>query len=662
MRDDELDSARDAGHASTVASPWLTPLTVLALLVQPLVAPPPAGAQAEDAEPLSLDQLFRIEASVGGETPRWSPDGSRLLFVSSESGLATYRPSSGETRSVPVSMGGAGHFLAAHQPKWSTDGEWISFVSTRSGDGAPEIWLWSTETGEQLQLTNLGARLINAYSWSPDGERIAFSADRYGQMDVWTVSVPDGRIRRLTTDSRYEVFPFWTPDAESILYVRLDDRWVTETVLRMAADGSGKEELFRDSSFFDYDFGGTFGYPRVSPDGDRILFRSQRSGWMNLWTVPLEGGEPRQVAAAEAEQSHGRWSPDGDRVAFVSNRNGTQNVRVAEVDGDAVRTVVDPDLGMAGRPEWSPDGSRLSYTLQSPTRPLELHTTALNGSDHVRVTASVPEGGSVDRLIEPRKIRYESTDGFSIPAYLYAPRGASASDSLPGILWIHGGPTSQWSDEFLQHVQYIVQRGYVVLLPNIRGSSGYGKAFAEANNRCWGHCDLDDVRAGVEFLRTLDYVDDDRMGITGTSYGGVMTMSAVAYAPGLFQAAVSQSGYGDWVRFQHGRDEINELRHMKLLEYEFGPFEDNREVWVRNSPTRHVENATTPTLLVHGEGRHPESPQSEYFYRAMKSHYKVVRHKSYPGETYYVYGKENRKQMVQDIRRFLDQYLKGPVR
>lgn len=168
-------------------------------------------------------------------------------------------------------------------------------------------------------------------------------------------------------------------------------------------------------------------------------------------------------------------------------------------------------------------------------------------------------------------------------------------------------------------------------------------------------------RRGVEYLFTLDYVDGDRMGITGTSYGGVMTLSTVAFAPGLLQVAVSQSGYGDWVRFHHDRDGINELRYIKLLEYELGPFEENRETWVWSSPTRHVENATTPTLLVNGEGRRPESPQSEYFYRAMKSHYKVVRHETYPGDTYYVYGEENRKRMLRNIHRFLDQYLKGSV-
>lgn len=632
---------------------------MLAVVLFPAEAAAVQPAQADPEGP-TLDQLFAVNASVGGESPVWSPDGSRLLFASG-GGLSVYDPETGRTRSVPLSLGGAGHFLAGNQPRWSPDGEWISFVSTSPEDGAPELWLWSTSTGEVRQLTNLGARLINAYRWSPDGRWVAFSADRYGQMDVWKVSVEDGGIRRLTTDPRYDVFPFWTPDSESILYVRLDDRWIEHTVLRVAADGTGGRVLFRDTSFFDYDFGGEFGYPRVSPDGERVLFRSQRSGWHNYWTVPIDGGEPAAVAPAEAYQSHARWSPDGDRILFVSNRNGTKQVRVAPVDGGGSEVVVDPGTGMADLPSWHPDGDRISYTLETPTRPRELYTVSLAGGEPRRITSAFPEALGPELLIEPEKVRYESTDGFTIPAYLYAPPGADASDSYPGILWIHGGPTSQWSDEYLQHVQYIVRQGYVVLLPNIRGSSGYGLEFEDANNRCWGHCDLEDVRRGVEYLRSLDYVDGDAMGVTGTSYGGVMTMSAVAFAPGLFQAAVSQSGYGDWVRFRHGEDEINELRHMKLLEYEFGSFEENRDVWLRNSPTRHVENATTPTLLVHGEGLHPESPQSEYFYRAMKSHYKVVRHRSYPGETYYVYGEENRKEMVRDIRRFLDQYLKGPV-
>ena len=135
--------------------------------------------------------------------------------------------------------------------------------------GSPELWLWSVADNRDLPLTNLGAR-INAFSWSPDGHSIAFSALRYGQFDVWTVAVPSGEIRRLTTDERYELYPTWTPDSRSIVYVRSDDRWADHDVMVMTASGDHQRVLTHDADMFDYGTIGTrsrFGYVQVSPDG-----------------------------------------------------------------------------------------------------------------------------------------------------------------------------------------------------------------------------------------------------------------------------------------------------------------------------------------------------------------------------------------------------------
>ena len=316
--------------------------------------------------------------------------------------------------------------------------------------------------------------------------------------------------------------------------------------------------------------------------------------------------------------------------------------------------------GVVGHPAWSPDGTRLSYTLETPTRPRELRVVDVGTGASRRITPDPPGAAHLDRLVAPEKVSYESTDGHTIHAYLYAPRDRSPERPAPGLLWIHGGPTSQWEDTYQPDVQDLVQRGYAVLMPNIRGSSGYGKAFEDANNRCWGHCDLEDVRAGAEDLATLPYVDGDALGITGTSYGGIMTLSAIAFAPGLFQAAVSRSGYGDWVAFVE--EEHNELRHRKLLEYELGPFPEARDVYRHVSPIRAAADVRTPVFLLHGEGRYPGSPQSLDFAGALQEHYKVFRYKAYPGETYYVAGRDNRRELLRDVEAFLGFYLRGEPR
>ena len=215
-------------------------------------------------------------------------------------------------------------------------------------------------------------------------------------------------------------------------------------------------------------------------------------------------------------------------------------------------------------------------------------------------------------------------------------------------------------------MHYFVQQGYAVLMPNVRGSSGYGKAFEDANNDCWGRCDLDDVRAGVEFLKTLPEVNDTNMGITGTSYGGILSMAAVAFAPELFQAAIPISGYSDWVGFHDWNDE---LQHVKLLAYEFGPFPDSAAVYRRNSPIYRAADITTPTLLLHGTDdstipwrpAQKPVPAAVDFARALDQQYKIFRHRAYRAGSYYVYGRDNTIQKLRDMNVFFDQFLRDDV-
>ncbi|MFC1662027.1 prolyl oligopeptidase family serine peptidase [Gemmatimonadota bacterium] len=613
---------------------------------------PAANGQDLGNDRLSVDQLLSINSVVSG-APEWSPDGSAILFSSSfNGGLMTLSPEGGFPVRIPLNLGGAGHFLASQMPGWSPSGTWTSYVSNKSG--SPEIWLWSTEDGSEIQLTNLGGR-INSMSWSPDERWIVFAGDRYGNYDIWKVSVPGGDVYRLTTDTGYEVFPSWTPDSQRILYVQLDEAWVDHDVIEIDTAGEAKRTVLRDTHFFDYGAGSTFGYAQVSPDGETVLFRSLRSGWINYWTVPLAGGEPRQIAAADADQSDARWSPDGRWITFTENHNGSHDLRIVEARGGEPRVLVSPEMGRASSPAWSPDGRSIAYMAETITRPVDLFVVDIRSGEPRQLTYSMPAGSFEDRLVVPEKIWYQSTDGLNIAAYLYKPRAVEPGERFPGILWIHGGPTSQFHDTFQQHVQYFVDRGYVVLLPNIRGSSGYGLDFEEANNGCWGHCDLEDVLAGADYLKTLPYVNPNKLGITGTSYGGIMSMYAVSFAPGVFQASIPASGYADWVHFYNSE---NELRHVRLLDYELGPFETSQAVWWQASAISAVADVATPVFLVHGVGRYPGSDQSEIFAQGLENHYKPFRYKTYPNETYYVRGTANRRQMLEDMKDFFDQFLK----
>jgi dipeptidyl aminopeptidase/acylaminoacyl peptidase len=629
--------------------------------------PAPAGGTAPP--PLTADQVLSVASVIGGrDAPNWHPDGTRIAFLGSFGGplgLWEVNATGGKPRQLidDVSLAGVGS-TASQNPLWSPSGEHVAYVSSKGG--APEIWLWSPRQGRNVALTSLGGR-INSMNWSPDGRRIAFAADRYGSEDIYVVAVPSGEVTRLTSHPNYEVFPTWTPDGRHIVFDRLDDRWLDHDVLAVPADGSGPPRLVvRDPDFFDYRGGTAFGYAEVSRDGRQVLFRSQRSGWLNYWTVPFAGGAPRAVAPDQAEQSEASWSPDGKSIAYVSNRNGTHHLHVASVTGGAPRALVAPTEGVVAKPVWSPDGTRISYTLATTTTPADLYVVDVASGKSTQLTTSMPSGLARTALVTPRKITYPSADGMTISAYLYEPRGLRPGQKAPGILWVHGGPTSQYSDTYQAQVQYFAQRGYAILLPNIRGSSGYGRKFEDANNGCWGHCDLKDVVAGVEYLKRQGYVNPTKMGIHGISYGGVLSMSAVVNAPGVFQAAIPESGYGDWVKFHEWNDE---LQHTKLLAYEFGPWPDSLAVYKRNSPIYNVKRVTTPTFLVHGEGAKTAwrpgqlpVPASLDFARALDAEYKIFRYKSYPGETYYVTSRANVREKLGDMLAFWDQFLKDNVR
>ena len=640
--------------------------------------PDGAATGGSAAGAIGAAELVDLRAAVGGShAPKWSPDGERITFVGAGGGLAAVTvgadagagaATSPETLVDDVSLSGVGS-LGAPQPIWSPDGRWIAYTSDK--DGAPDIWLWSA--GERdgarvtidMRLTRLSAR-ANGLAWSPDGTRIAFSGDRFGNMDIWTVTVPGGEVRRITDDPLYEGYPSWSPDGSRLLYVRMDDRWVDHDVIEVDPDGSNPRTVVRDTGFFDYRAGRAFASAQVSPDGQTVLFRSQRSGWLNFWVAPRDGSaEPRRIAASDHDQSDARWSPDGDWISYTENRDGVHSLRLVSADGTRHKALVDPDVGAALRPEWSPDGGLISYTFETPVRPAELHVIDV-ASGESRLVHSEVQPGAAEKLRMPDKVSYPSTDGLTIEAYLHTPAGLAdppSGERHPGVLWIHGGPTSQFDDQFRRHqqVHYFAQRGYVVLMPNIRGSSGYGLAFEDLNNGCWGHCDLEDVLAGVDYLKTLPHVDPDRIAVTGTSYGGIMTMAAVAFAPNVFQAAISLSGYGDMTDF-HGK--VHELQHIKLVEYELGPYPENLDVYLNSSSILKVHQVTTPTFVIQGEGLsadwrinegHPQAALD--FARKLDQHYKIVRYKAYPGEGYYVYGRDNTIQKLQDMEAFFEEFL-----
>jgi dipeptidyl aminopeptidase/acylaminoacyl peptidase len=609
---------------------------------------------------LSLRQMLSMKASAGPDAPVWTADSQQLVFKSSLGGAASLWSVSladGQLERLNVDLGVL-PFLSNSLVNASPDGGYFSYTANKAGsDGREqssrvEIWLQPTDGSPEFQLTSLGAN-INAYQWAGDGSAIVLSGNRFGRYDIYHVSVPDGKTTRLTQDDLYEVYPVFLPGNQEILYVRLDERWADHEIVHLSLQSGESRVVATDEDFFDYHYGKRMGHPCLSADGKTIAFPSHRSDWINYWQLPLDGGEPVQICPEPHDQTEGSFSVDG-RFAFVSNNNGTASLVVVEADGSK-RTLVAPEMGVVSGISWSPDGAQIAYLLQTPAVPSDLWVVSVADGKSRRLTTSPMATTLAPKMVLPEKVTYTSFDGLEISAYLYSPPQREPGQRFPGLLFIHGGPTSHFADTYYPQVQYFIRKGYAVLLPNIRGSSGYSKTFEDLNNGDWGHGDLRDVLAGVEFLKGLDYVDGENMGIHGTSYGGCMSMSAVGFAPGVFKASIPHAGYGDWLDFE----EEQELRHVQLMRYEFGDLPENRHVYERCSPIYHVAKSTTPTFLVHGEGKYPRSDASKKFALALEMNYKTYEYKIYPNECYYVLGTENLCEMYPDIVDFLDRYLKG---
>ncbi|MBK8247375.1 MAG: S9 family peptidase [Gemmatimonadetes bacterium] len=601
--------------------------------------------------PPSIDLFQSVLSAIGaGESPVWSSDGTRLIYIGGDGALASVGVNGGApTRHTP-SLGGAS------QLRRSPDGRLVTYV--KGVEGGNDVFGFDIAAGTERRITRLSGH-VRSYAFSPTGDRIALANDRNGSEDVYVVDVETGVATRLTSSPLYEGFPSFTPDGSRVLYTRLDSRWVDHDVFSIPAVGGPARLVLSDKDYFDYRQGASFGFARVSPDGKTILFRSQRSGWANYWLAPLAGGTPRPLAVERADQSDARWSPDGSQVLFLSITNGTQSLKVAPATGGTARTVVAPPVGLLSRAEWSPNGHFISYAFGTPTRAPDLFVVPAAGGTPRQLTDSDPEGAIASQLIEPEKIAW-TNEGLTINAYLYKPKGLRAGDQAPVIMYVHGGPTQQFLDNYQLQPQFFASRGYVVIAPNVRGSSGYGKRFEDANNRDWGHGDLRDVLAGVTWAKQQAYVNPGKIGITGISYGGMLTMYATSFAPGVFQAAISGSGYGDVTDFH---TVVPQLQHSQLLHYELGRWPSTPAVdsiYRRSSAIHKAKDATAPAMLIHGFGL--DVLDTEYaawkYARELAKHSKVVEYRKYPNETYYVYGRENTKAMLGEMLDFFDRYLK----
>ena len=533
----------------------------------------------------------------------------------------------------------------------SRDGREVAFSWNQSG--AYEVYSAPIADERIIQLTESGTRSVSP-RWSPDGSEIAFLRDDAGteRFSVWIVDRDGTHDRTLISDDGVTYRDIeWAPDGRSIVCV--GNVGGGRFSIHRIDVATGARRRLTDGAFED-------ARPRHSPDGTWVLFESWRVGSRveaDLFVMPAAGGDAVRLDTRDGksgDSAFARWSPDSRAIAFTSNARGRREVALVDWDGktatrlryltenpfdemnplwrpdgrgvlylqdkDAARTVhrvfsvshaATPVMDLPGTyesPCVGPDSETVAATFSAARRPTDVWVREGDQITLRALTNSIGTQLDPKVLVEPTHVRYPGADGQQIPALLYVPHAEAVQGArlLGAVMYIHGGPTAQHYRQWDPTAQLLANRGLVVLAPNIRGSTGYGREFQEANRRDWGGADLTDVIAGVDWLVNQGIADPKRIGITGRGYGGYMTLLALAKHPDRFVAGVSNVGVVSWkTLFDTTRGDLREY-----LIRELGDATTDAALYSDRSPITHASKIRAALLVLQG-ANDPRVPRGE---------------------------------------------------
>jgi dipeptidyl aminopeptidase/acylaminoacyl peptidase len=343
-----------------------------------------------------------------------------------------------------------------------------------------------------------------------------------------------------------------------------------------------------------------------SPDGKQIAFISDRSKWAHLYVIPFDAtseSQARQLSKGDFGDGYVNWSPDSKSVVFAHSEAGNQQERFLSIVG-VLTGKVQPAVkarGVNRDAVFSPDGTHLAYLRSAVEHPQEVYTVSVAaGSMPVRLTDSLPQGLNPADLTAPVAVHYPSReDGKPVPATLMVDKNLDKTKKHPAIIWIHGSGADQnylaWHPGsyrmYYAISQYFAQQGYVVLTPDYRGSSGFSRDWTTGAYHDLGGGETQDVNGGADYLKTLSYVDPDRIGVWGLSYGGFMTLQSIIRAPKLFACAIDVAGVGDWETWTTGGTILGRLGSTPVTDPEF---------YDRSAPVKHLDKIERPLMILQG--------------------------------------------------------------
>lgn len=658
---------------------------------------------AEAPRDLTVDDLFRIKQV---RDPQVSPDDDWVVYTVTTTNL---EEDESETRvwmipregGEPIPMTREG--VSSSRPRWSPNGRYLAFVSRRTDqksedrvDQKNQVWLLNRQGGEAQQLTKV-IQGVRSYEWSPDGsqmvlviqdptpaekkaaakdeqnldpeetrppwviDRLLFKRDRIGYLDrrrthLYVVDVATREITQITSGDFDDSQPAWSPDGRFIAFVsnrtEEPDRNYNKDIWIVAVDNPNKGNTPRQVTRFP----GEDSSPAWSPDSKWLVYtsntlvRANAFSISNLATIPAEGGTPSLlIEHLDRNAFSPRFSVDGRFILFVLEDSGQRHLARIPAGGGQLSRIID---GPRSVREFSVGVSgELAALITEPHLPAEVFT--LHGIDLRQLTHENANLLSEVRLAEVENVHFRSRDGTEIEGFIYKPPDFTPGNRYPTLLRIHGGPISQYELSFNFQAQLFAAHGYVVVMTNPRGSSGYGQDFSMAIFADWGNKDYEDVIAGVDYAIEQGYADPDRLGVGGWSYGGILTNYVITKTD-RFKGAVSGASLG-LNTANYGHD-----HYEKWYEQEFGLPWKNRELWERLSPYNDVDKIVTPTLWMGGEiDWNVPILNSEQMYIAMKRMGRETQLVVYPGQYHSIRKPSYQKDRLERHLAWYEKYVKG---
>ena len=615
-----------------------------------------------------------------------SPDGSRVFF--SRSALDWEENERDESYWMISAEGGEAIPYIGEEGgssfRFSPRGTYLSF--TRSVDDHGQIFLMRTDGGEAIQLTD-HEESVGSYQWTEDESRIFFVSDhprpdsveaeiengadaifvdegpngqRAGRWnDLWRVDVamtnePVEPVRVTEREHRIGSFDL-SPDADLIVFTsRTENRRNqgnrSEIHLLELESGAIRPLTANEAPE---------GSPQWAPDGARIAYSApDDESWElrndKIWVLDVATGDHRLVSEAYTGNiGDWWWSPEGDAIVFGGTHRTDRNAYRLDVASGALEQLTDR-AGALSLEDLSADHGRMVFTFEDHDTPPDLWTASLDGSNPTRLTRANPTLEDEIAFGDAEVVTWESRDGTEIEGILVTPTGWDGEEPLPFLLHIHGGPAGVFTNSFSPARHVWSGLGYAQLFPNVRGSSAYDDELLQGNMEDIGGGDFEDLMTGVDIAVERGVADEDRLAVRGWSYGGILGGWTITQTD-RFKAASLGAMVSDWTS-EYGPGFNFDVR----LWYIGGTPWENAERWREMSPLTHVDDVTTPTLLLHGmEDRTDTEPQSMMFFKALLDQGKTTRYIRFPREPHGF--REPRHQRTRDIEeiRWIQQHTLG---